>query len=83
MSTATLAALDAAAREAARGPVRTSRPSKPARRIIERFPAGAPRGSWPAEEFAAARRREGIPAFTVMDLASDAFLVVVEGGEQS
>lgn len=54
---------------------------KPPRRVLERFPAGGPRGSWPAEEFAAARRREGIPAFTVMDLASDAFLVVVEGGD--
>lgn len=76
--TTTLESLDAAAREAARGSVRTSRPSKPARTVLERFPAGGPRGSWPAEEFAAARRREGIPAFTVMDLATDAFLVVVE-----
>lgn len=81
MSAATLAALDAAAHEAARGPVRTSRPSKPQRRIIERFPAGAPRGQWPAESFAAERRREGIPARVVMDLSSDAFLVVVDGGE--
>lgn len=50
----------------------------PRRRVLERFPAGAPRGSWPAEEFAAARRREDIPAEVVMDLAADAFLVVVE-----
>jgi hypothetical protein len=46
------------------------------RTVLERFPAGAPRGSWPAEEFAAARRAEGIPAEVVMDLPSDAFLVV-------
>lgn len=48
-----------------------------ARTVLERFPAGAPRGSWPAEEFAHARRREGIPAEVVMDLAGDVFLVVV------
>ncbi|MDT0463760.1 hypothetical protein [Streptomyces gibsoniae] len=46
-------------------------------KVLERFPAGAPRGAWPAEEFAAARRAEGEPAKVVMDLASDAFLVVV------
>jgi hypothetical protein len=45
-------------------------------RVLERFPAGGPRGSWPAEEFAAARRLEGIPAEVVMNLAADAFLVV-------
>lgn len=78
MSTTTLAGLDAAAHEAARGPVRTSRPSKPQRRILKRFPAGEPRGQWPAESFAAERRREGIPARVVMDLTSDSFLVVVE-----
>jgi hypothetical protein len=48
--------------------------------ILERFPAGAPRGSWPAEEFADARRLEGIPAEVVMNLAADAFLVVVKAG---
>ncbi|GHF34505.1 hypothetical protein GCM10017776_61230 [Streptomyces griseoluteus] len=47
--------------------------------VLERFPAGSPRGSWPAEEYAAARRAEGEPATVVMDLNSDAFLVVVEG----
>ncbi|MFF4394856.1 hypothetical protein [Streptomyces sp. NPDC001480] len=47
-------------------------------KVLERFPAGAPRGSWPAEEFAAARRAAGEPATVVMDLNSDAFLVVVE-----
>ncbi|MFF8863944.1 hypothetical protein ACF08B_18015 [Streptomyces sp. NPDC015139] len=50
-------------------------------KVLERFPAGAPRGSWPAEEYAAARRAEGEPATVVMDLRSDAFLVVVVGQE--
>ncbi|MGV9453365.1 hypothetical protein [Streptomyces sp. NPDC003635] len=49
------------------------------RTVIERFPAGGPRGSWPAEEFAQARRREGLNAEVVMDLASDTFLVIVRG----
>ncbi|MBU6535132.1 hypothetical protein ACFUIW_21005 [Streptomyces sp. NPDC057245] len=49
------------------------------RTVLERFPAGGPRGSWPAEEFAQARRLEGLPAEVVMDLASDMFLVVVRG----
>ncbi|MFJ3582004.1 hypothetical protein ACIPPS_07185 [Streptomyces sp. NPDC090127] len=44
--------------------------------ILEKFPAGAPRGAWPAEEYAAARQREGVPATVVMDLESDCFLVV-------
>ncbi|MFE7778990.1 hypothetical protein ACFU5O_34975 [Streptomyces sp. NPDC057445] len=47
------------------------------RRVLEMFPAGGPRGSWPAEEFARARRDEGLPAEVVMDLDADAFLVVV------
>ncbi|MFJ2647294.1 hypothetical protein ACIO1C_11270 [Streptomyces sp. NPDC087420] len=47
------------------------------RTVLEKFPAGGPRGSWPAEEFARARRDEGTPAEVVMDLASDFFLVVV------
>lgn len=50
--------------------------------ILERFPAGGPRGSWPAEEYARERRDEGVDAAVVMDLDLDAFLVVVEqGGE--
>ena len=80
MSTPTLSPADRAAHIAAQGPVRTSRPAKPSRRVLERFPAGGPRGSWPAEEFAARLRREGLPAEVVMDLAADAFLVIVEGG---
>ncbi|MFD5794668.1 hypothetical protein [Streptomyces diastatochromogenes] len=47
------------------------------RTVLERFPAGGPRGSWPAEEFARARRLEGLPAEVVMDLATDTFLVIV------
>ncbi|MDF3145209.1 MULTISPECIES: hypothetical protein [unclassified Streptomyces] len=49
------------------------------RTVLERFPAGGPRGSWPAEEFAHARRMEGLDAEVVMDLATDAFLVIVRG----
>ncbi|MET9433314.1 hypothetical protein [Streptomyces sp. NPDC006551] len=48
------------------------------RTVLEKFPAGGPRGSWPAEEFASARRDEGLPAKVVMDLEADAFLVIVE-----
>ncbi|GGX60654.1 hypothetical protein GCM10010515_30560 [Streptomyces fructofermentans] len=47
------------------------------RTVLERFPAGGPRGSWPAEEFAHARRQEGQHVEVVMDLTSDTFLVVV------
>ncbi|GGR92839.1 hypothetical protein GCM10010252_34390 [Streptomyces aureoverticillatus] len=51
------------------------------RLVLERFPAGGPRGSWPAEEFARERRSEGQRAEVVMDLATDAFLVIVRGQE--
>ncbi|MET4921424.1 hypothetical protein P3L51_03440 [Streptomyces sp. PSRA5] len=47
------------------------------RDVLKRFPAGDPRGSRRAEEFARARRSEGTPAEVVMDLESDVFLVVV------
>ncbi|GHE68112.1 hypothetical protein GCM10018785_40920 [Streptomyces longispororuber] len=50
--------------------------------VLERFPAGGPRGSWPAEEFARDRRSEGQPAEVVMDLATDAFLVIVRDGPE-
>ncbi|MCY0926157.1 hypothetical protein OTB20_08025 [Streptomyces sp. H27-H1] len=49
--------------------------------VLERFPAGSPRGSWPAEEYAAQRMREGVAAEVVMDLATDAYLVVVRPRE--
>lgn len=46
-------------------------------KVLERFPAGGPRGSWPAEEFAHERRQEGqADAEVIMDLASDQFWVV-------
>ncbi|MEU1126148.1 hypothetical protein ABZ371_21935 [Streptomyces sp. NPDC005899] len=47
------------------------------RTVLEQFPAGGPWGSKPAEDFAAARRGEGVAAEVVMDLDRDAFLVVV------
>lgn len=46
--------------------------------VLERFPAGGPRGSWPAEEFAQDRRTAGEPAEVVMDLRTDSFLVIVK-----
>ncbi|MEU2800912.1 hypothetical protein [Streptomyces sp. NPDC007117] len=50
-----------------------------ARTVLERFPAGALRGSWPAEEYAAAQRAQGTTdARVVMDLATDQFLVITE-----
>ncbi|MFJ3234326.1 hypothetical protein [Streptomyces sp. NPDC086787] len=52
-------------------------------KVLERFPAGSPRGSWPAEEYAAARRAAGEPATVVMDLMTDAFLVVVPAEEDA
>ncbi|MBD9721943.1 hypothetical protein PV755_09385 [Streptomyces caniscabiei] len=56
----------------------TTSTSKPQRTVLESFPAGGPRGQWPAESFAAEQRREGVPARVVMDLNSDSFLVIVE-----
>ncbi|MEW2497570.1 hypothetical protein AB0942_29145 [Streptomyces nodosus] len=53
--------------------------TKRPRIVLERFPAGAPRGSWPAEEYAAAQRAQGTTdARVVMDLATDQFLVITE-----
>lgn len=46
------------------------------RTILKSFPAGAPRGSWPAEECAAAHRAKGINATVVMNLTTDTFNVV-------
>ena len=50
------------------------------RTVLERFPAGHPRGSRPAEQFAADRRAAGQPAEVVMDLRTDSFLVIVKAG---
>lgn len=52
----------------------------PDRTVLETFPASHPRGSWPAEQFAADRRTAGEPAEVVMDLGSDSFLVIIRGG---
>ncbi|MGW2465453.1 hypothetical protein ACWC2M_41785 [Streptomyces sp. NPDC001761] len=50
--------------------------STQARIVLERFPAGGPRGSWSAEGYAAAQRAQGTNAQVVMDLRTDQFLVV-------
>ncbi|MCW8099781.1 hypothetical protein [Streptomyces tauricus] len=50
------------------------------REILDSFPAGHPRGSWPAEEKAAALREQGESATVVMDLDTDRFLIVSEAG---
>ncbi|MEU6285018.1 hypothetical protein [Streptomyces sp. NPDC047028] len=48
------------------------------RTVLETFPAGHPRGSWPADEYAAAQRAQGTEAHVVMDLGTDQFLVVTD-----
>lgn len=63
--------------------VRTTSAAKPGRTVVARFPAGAPRGSWPAEEFAARLRRDGRQVDVVMDLRADAFLVVEAADDHS
>ncbi|MGR4852132.1 hypothetical protein [Streptomyces sp. LARHCF252] len=52
------------------------------RTVLERFPAGGPRGSWPADEYADAQRAQGTNAWVVMDLATDQFLVVTDATPQ-
>lgn len=49
--------------------------------ILDRTPAGHPRGAWPAEELAQQFRDSGVPATVVQDIDSDSFLVV-KAGEQ-
>ncbi|MGQ4343552.1 hypothetical protein [Streptomyces sp. SAS_275] len=44
--------------------------------ILDRFPAGGPRGSWPAEQKADELRKAGQSAEVVMDLPSDSYLIV-------
>jgi hypothetical protein len=44
--------------------------------ILDRIPAGNPRGNWPAEERAQELRDSGQPAEVVMDLPSDSYLIV-------
>lgn len=50
-----------------------------AREVLASTPAGAPRGSWPAEEQAKQFRDAGIPATVVQDIDNDRFLIVREG----
>jgi hypothetical protein len=52
------------------------------RTVLARFPAGGPRGSWPADEYAAAQRAQGTNAWVVMDLATDQFLVLTDATSQ-
>ena len=54
-----------------------------AREIFDSFPAGGPRGSWPAEEKAAELREQGVPVEVRMDLVTDRFLVVSAEGRAS
>lgn len=49
-----------------------------AREVLADFPAGGPRGSWPAEEKAQQLRQAGTPATVVQDIDRDLFLVVPE-----
>lgn len=51
------------------------------REILADFPAGGPRGSWPAEEAAQQLRNGGTPATVVMDLDRDLFIVVPESDQ--
>ncbi|MET8955468.1 hypothetical protein [Streptomyces sp. NPDC004533] len=54
-------------------------PAQPQRTVLEQSPAGGPRGSWSAEEYAAAQRAQGRPdARVVMGPGSNQFLVVTE-----
>jgi hypothetical protein len=54
-----------------------------ARLVLADFPAGGPRGSWPAEEKAQQLRDSGQPVVVRMDLAGDRFIVVpAETGER-
>lgn len=55
-------------------------PQGSTRTVLGRFPASHPRGSRPAEEYAAARRAQGQTAHVVMHLPTDTFLVVTTGG---
>ncbi|MET9550564.1 hypothetical protein ABZY36_35465 [Streptomyces sp. NPDC006627] len=56
---------------------------RPPRTVLHRVSAGNPRGVWPAEEFAAARRAEGVAAEVVYDYPSDSFLVIVRAARLS
>jgi hypothetical protein len=53
-------------------------PAQQQRTVLERFPAGGPRRSWPADEYAARQRAQGQHARVVMDLRTDQFLVIAD-----
>jgi hypothetical protein len=48
------------------------------RTVLERFPAGGPRGSGRRSRSPPSSAVQGVPARVVMDLDSDSFLVIVE-----
>ncbi|MFF9309948.1 hypothetical protein ACF1BS_03465 [Streptomyces sp. NPDC014748] len=50
-----------------------------ARVVLAEFPAGHPRGSWPAEEKAAELTAQGTPATVRQDITRDRFIVVPAG----
>ncbi|MGW1134881.1 hypothetical protein [Streptomyces griseoluteus] len=56
----------------------TPPPAGVTRTVLKRYNAGHPRGSWPAEGYAAEKRRQGIPARVVMDWDSGDYLVIEE-----
>jgi hypothetical protein len=51
--------------------------------VLARYPAGGPRGAWPAEADAAAQRDQGTDAYVVMHLHTDQFLVVTDTSNRS
>jgi hypothetical protein len=53
-------------------------PDQTQRTVLERFSAGHPRGSKPADEYAARQQAQGQPARVVMDMSSDEFLVIAD-----
>ena len=85
--TSTTKTMPAAAEEheRAKEPLPTRPPRKhpqgSTRTVLGRFPASHPRGSWPAEEFAAAHRTKGQTAHVVMHLPTDQYLVVADGAQ--
>lgn len=53
-----------------------------ARTVLAEFPAGGPRGSWPAEERAQELTAQGQPATVRQDIDRDVFIVVPAGEER-
>ncbi|WP_436995834.1 hypothetical protein [Streptomyces sp. enrichment culture] len=52
--------------------------SRQARTVLERFPAGGPRSSWPAEEYAPAQRAQRISAQVVTDLPTGQIYAITD-----